>query len=223
MSVVNLPFYQLAMSYTHLMSQVLSKKIKHDFLHGKAINFWHRSWSLFIRRIKLHLTFLSYSTLVTSIKEKMKIDFLHQENCFFLGGGAQLVTLIFSDATGHTSPSCHEHTNRPFPHSCKQRHQLEAQVDKIQRFVWNCQPKPRPHFFMFAHWRVRQKRSITPLLQNFFWLETNKMTSNNYTLHVCKPKHTVFGIWPSENCCFSYLPTLWTRHECIVLQFLWKL
>ena len=23
-------------------------------------------------------------------------------------------------------------TNRPFPHSCKQTHQLEAQVDKIQ-------------------------------------------------------------------------------------------
>ena len=23
-------------------------------------------------------------------------------------------------------------TNRPFPHSCKQRHQLEARLDKIQ-------------------------------------------------------------------------------------------
>ena len=173
MSVVNLPFYQLAMSYTHLMSQVLLKKIKHDFLHGRAINFWHTRWSLFIRRIKLHLAFLSYSMLVTSIKEKMKIDFLHQENCFF--GGARPVTPIFSDATGHTSSSCYEHTNRPFPHSCKQGHQLEAQVDKIQRFVWNCPPEPCPHFFMFAHWRVMQKRSITPLLQNFFWLEKKKM------------------------------------------------
>ena len=37
--------------------------------------------------------------------------------------------------------------NRPFLHSCKQRHQLEAQVDKLQWFLWNCQPKPRPHFF----------------------------------------------------------------------------
>ena len=173
MSVVNLPFYQLAMPYTHLMSQVLLKKIKHDFLHGRAINFWHTRWSLFIRRIKLHLAFLSYSMLVTSIKEKMKIDFLHQENCFF--GGARPVTPIFSDATGRTSSSCYEHTNRPFPHSCKQGHQLEAQVDKIQRFVWNCPPEPCPHFFMFAHWRVMQKRSITPLLQNFFWLEKKKM------------------------------------------------
>ena len=103
----------------------------------------------------------------------MKIDFLHQENCFF--GGARPVTPIFSDATGHTSSSCYEHTNRLFPHSCKQGHQLEAQVDKIQRFVWNCPPEPCPHFFMFAHWRVMQKRSITPLLQNFFWLEKKKM------------------------------------------------
>ena len=170
MSVVNLPFYQLAMSNTHLMSQVLLKKIKHDFLHGRAINFWHTRWSLFIRCINLHLAFLSYSMLVTSIKEKMKIDFLHQENCFF--GGARPVTPIFSDAT---SSSCYEHTNTPFPHSCKQGHQLEAQVDKIQRFVWNCPPEPCPHFFMFAHWRVMQKRSITPLLQNFFWLEKKKM------------------------------------------------
>ena len=39
MSIVHLPFYQLATLYTHLMSHVLSKKIKRDFLHGRAINF----------------------------------------------------------------------------------------------------------------------------------------------------------------------------------------
>ena len=178
-SIVNLPFYQLAMSYTHLMLHVLSKKIKHYFLHGIAINFWHTRWSLFIRRIKLHLAFLSYSMLVTSIKEKMKIDFLHQENWFFWGGTTCHTYFFGCNRSHFTFMSCHEHTNRPFPHSCKQGHQLEAQVDKIQWFVWNCPPKPRPHFFMFAHWRVMQKRSINPLLQNFFWLEKNKKTSNN--------------------------------------------
>lgn len=72
MSVVNWPFYQLAMSYTHLMSQVLSKKIKHDFLLEEQLIFDTQGDA-----------FMSYSMLVTSIKEKMKIDFLHQENCFF--------------------------------------------------------------------------------------------------------------------------------------------
>ena len=50
--------------------------------------------------------------------------------------------------------------NRPFPHSCRQRHQFEARVDKIQWFVWNCPPEPRLHFFMFAHWSVMRERSI---------------------------------------------------------------
>ena len=35
-----------------------------------------------------------YSMLLTSIKEKMKCNFLHQEK-------------DFSDSTGHTSPSCY--------------------------------------------------------------------------------------------------------------------
>ena len=56
-------------------------------------------------------------------------------------------------------------TNRPFPHSCKQRPQLEAQVDKIQWFVWNCPPEPRPHFFMFAHWGVIRERSIAAIFR----------------------------------------------------------
>ena len=105
---------------------------------------------------------------------------------FFL---ARPVTPIFSDATGHTSPSCYEHTNGPFPHSCKQRHQLEAQVDKIPWFVWNCSPKSPPHFFMFAHWRVMQKRSITPLLQNLFWLEKKQQLGSP-----CLQTKT-YGIW----------------------------
>ena len=58
---------------------------------------------------------------------------------------------------------------RPFPHSCKQRHQLEARVDKIQWYVWNCPPEPRPHFFMFVHRSVMRERSIDvrrmPLLE----------------------------------------------------------
>ena len=56
-------------------------------------------------------------------------------------------------------------TNRPFPHSCKQRHQLEAQVDKIPWFVWNCSPEPRPHFFMFAHWSVMRESSISAIFR----------------------------------------------------------
>ena len=32
--------------------------------------------------------------------------------------------------------------SRPFPHSCKKRHQVVAWVDKIQWFVWNCSPAP---------------------------------------------------------------------------------
>ena len=81
MSVVHLPFYQLAMSYTHLMSHVLSQKIKHDFLLEEQYIFDTQGDA-----------FMSYSMLVTSIKEKMKSDFLHQENCFFL---ARPVTPIF--------------------------------------------------------------------------------------------------------------------------------
>ena len=55
-------------------------------------------------------------------------------------------------------------TNRLFPHSCKQRHQREAWVDKIQWFVWNCLPEPHPHFFTFAHWSVMQGRSISVVI-----------------------------------------------------------
>ena len=33
-------------------------------------------------------------------------------------------------------------------------------VDKIQRLVWNCLLELQPHFFMFAHQRGIQKRSI---------------------------------------------------------------
>ena len=50
--------------------------------------------------------------------------------------------------------------NRPFLHSCKQRHQLEAWVDKIHWFVWNCPPERQPHFFMLAHWSGMGERSI---------------------------------------------------------------
>ena len=112
-------------------------------------------------------------------KRKWRLTSCIKKIVFFGGGTTGHTYFLGCNRSHFTFMSCHEHTNRPFPHSCKQGHQLEAQVDKIQWFVWNCPPKPRPHFFMFAHWRVMQKRSINPLLQNFFWLEKNKKTSNN--------------------------------------------
>ena len=56
---------------------------------------------------------------------------------------------------------------RPFPHFCKQRHHLEAPVDRIQWFIWNCSPQPPPHFLMFAHWNVMWERSIKPFFFAF--------------------------------------------------------
>ena len=50
--------------------------------------------------------------------------------------------------------------SRPFPHSCEQRHQVEAWVDKIQWFVWNCPPEPQLHFFMFGYLCGMWKRSV---------------------------------------------------------------
>ena len=50
--------------------------------------------------------------------------------------------------------------SRPFPHSCKQRHQVEAWMDKIQWFVWNCPPESQPHFFMFDYWCGLWERSV---------------------------------------------------------------
>ena len=48
-----------------------------------------------------------YSMLLTSIKEKMKRNFLHQEK-------------DFSDSTGHTSPSCYVAPRWPqLPLICK--------------------------------------------------------------------------------------------------------
>ena len=61
--------------------------------------------------------------------------------------------------------------HRPFSHSCKQRHQLEARVDKIRWFVWNRPPEPRPHFFKFAHWSVMRERFIS----NCFYTVSNEM------------------------------------------------
>ena len=49
--------------------------------------------------------------------------------------------------------------NRPFLHSCKQRHQLEARMDKLLWFVWNCPSEPHPHFFIFVYRSVIRERS----------------------------------------------------------------
>ena len=50
--------------------------------------------------------------------------------------------------------------SRPFPHSCKQRHQVEAWMDKIQWFVWKFPPEPQPHFFMFGYCSGMWERSV---------------------------------------------------------------
>ena len=76
--------------------------------------------------------------------------------------------------------------NRPFPHSCKQRHQFEARVDKIQWFVWNCPPEPRLHFFMFAHWSVMRERSIRRK-SIIFVLHVCVLTSSSYYRIVSNP------------------------------------
>ena len=79
-------------------------------------------------------------------------SFLCSKRFFSLYSGFPLLkkpTLLNSNLT----------RNRSFLHSCKQRHQLEARVDKIQWFVWNCQPKPHPHFFMFVYWSIIRERS----------------------------------------------------------------
>ena len=78
----------------------------------------------------------------------------------------------------------HKFPNRPFPHSSEQRHQLEARVDKIQWFVWNCPPEPRPHFFVFVHWSVMRERSIdSKRLKNYYIYPMEKRTiSLNITL-----------------------------------------
>ena len=47
--------------------------------------------------------------------------------------------------------------DRPFPHSCKQRDQLEAWVDQTQWFVWNSPPEPCPHFFTKKKNKTRNK------------------------------------------------------------------
>ena len=71
--------------------------------------------------------------------------------------------------------------NRPFPHSCKQRYPLEAQVDKIQWFVWNRPPEPRPHFFMFAHWSVMRGRSISLAYKKTWSAVSTKWTKQPWT------------------------------------------
>ena len=61
----------------------------------------------------------------------------------------------------HPVYNCSDTTmSRSFWHSCKQRHQVEAWVDIIQWFVWNCPLEPRPHFFMFAHCSEMWERSV---------------------------------------------------------------
>ena len=93
---------------------------------------WSREWK--IRTSLPHpWIFLDALKLVTS-QSSNEVDFS---------------SLCYHWPAGHIPACLLGATHRPFPHSCKQRHQFEARVDKIQWFVWNCPLKPRPHFFVF--------------------------------------------------------------------------
>ena len=75
----------------------------------------------------------------------------------------------------------------PFPYSCKQRHQLEAWVDKMWWFVQNCPPKPHPHFFIFAHWSIMRERSmdvysVSSLAKAIYSLVTRRLTGEQSCL-----------------------------------------
>ena len=91
---------------------------------------------------------------------------------------------------------------RPVQHSCKQMHQLEAEVDKIQWFVGNRPTEPRPHFFLFAHWSVMRERSIPGVKQK-------KKRRRRRRRNVCYSEDI-------QNLPFFRLKSTW-----IFLEFLW--
>ena len=104
--------------------------------------FWQWSRDRKIRTSLPHpWIFLNARKLVTS-QSSNEVDF--SSLCYHWPAGHILAFLLGA-------------THRPFPHSCKQRHQVEARVQKMQWFVWNCPLKPRPHFFVFAHWSAMRE------------------------------------------------------------------
>ena len=56
---------------------------------------------------------------------------------------------------------------RPFTHSCKQRHQVEARVDKYSDLYEIAHPNLDLIFFMFAHWSGMRERSFGVLVCGF--------------------------------------------------------
>ena len=112
---------------------------------------WSRDWK--IRTSLPHpWIFLDALKLVTS-QSSNEVDFS---------------SLCYHWPAGHIPAFLLGATHRPFPHSCKQRHQVEARVERMQWFAWNCPPEPRPHFFMFAHWSAMLERSISGIFIDKF-------------------------------------------------------
>ena len=89
-----------------------------------------------------------------------KIDELSKDTFMTFVAGPRRSCIYFIARFSLENAWAHQWNNRPFSHPCKQWHQLEARVDKIQWYIWNCPPKPRPHFFMLAHWSGMLERSI---------------------------------------------------------------
>ena len=85
--------------------------------------------------------------------------------------------------------------HRPFPHSCKQRHQVEARVDKIQWFVWNCPPEPRPHFVcLLTGAECGKGLFLPPLKDSFIHLLALCIPGYFYTINKLKRQNVVLFV-----------------------------
>ena len=95
--------------------------------------------------------------------------------------------------------------SRPFPHSSKQRHQVEAWMDKTQWFVWNCPPEPQPHFFMFGYWCGMWERSVRQ--ESYDFCVSPSLLSFSHFVPELVGK--IFGLFLSQKpgWNFSYEPT----------------
>ena len=107
---------------------------------------------------------------------------------------------------------------RPFLHSCKQRHQVEARVDKTQWFEWNSPPEPRPHFLMFAHWSGMRERSIRCNIIYYSQLTQNKENKTCLTMNLTLTKvHKTKK--PNKLCYTGDNPDIYFLHSESVSHF----
>ena len=119
-----------------------------------------------------------------------------------------------------TSISCTFY--RPFPHSCKQRHQVEARVDKTQWFVWNSPPEPRPHFLMFDHWSGMRERSIRWNIIYYSQLTKNKENKTCLTMNLTLTKvHKTKK--PNKLCYTGDNPDIYFLQSDSVIHFFYNL